>query len=241
MSSNSGPGRAAGAVAEVVRKRISVRQFDRSREVPLATVRELLEAASFAPSGGNTQPWHCYVVAGDARNALVDKVREVMEGGHLNDPPEFSIYPSSKAAPEYLARRRKLARDMYALMGVERDDQGARMEAMRKNFEFFDAPVGIMVTVDRVADRNGWGHVGMFLQSLCLLAEERGLATCLQEAWSTQHEAVYEALGVPREREVLWCGVALGFADERAAVNQLRSERLPVDHFASFRGFGPRL
>ncbi|GBG26073.1 Nitroreductase family protein [Hondaea fermentalgiana] len=200
-------------VSEATKHRKSVRQF-LDKPVAEETVRKLLELAARSPSGGNTQA-----------------MEAVMKGGF--DAPEFNIYPSAAESKEFLDRRRQLGFKMYELMGIARDDKAGRAEAMLKNYDFFGAPVGLIVTVDRVCDRNGWGHVGMFLQTLCLLACDFGLETCLQEAWSSIHQTIYKQLNIP-DSEMLWCGVALGYADWSAKVNDLESEREPVEKFATF-------
>ena len=125
---------------------------------------------------------------------------------------------------------------MYSLMGIGRKDKVARVQAMLQNYEFFGAPVGLIITVDRCVDKNGWGHVGCFVQNICLLAIERGLGTCLQEAWADQHEVVRDVLGIPKN-EVVWCGIALGYPDTSSPVNSLLSSREAVDHFSVFSGF----
>lgn len=219
-------------VAAVIERRLSTRQFLASPAPTVEEIAELLLAANRAPSGGNTQPWHVYVVSGDARAALVTKAKAALG----ENTGEFSVYPDASASGEYMDRRRKLAADMYELMGVDRHDREARMEALLRNFDFFGAPVGLFITVDRIVDRNGWGHVGHFLQNVCLLAEERGMATCLQEAWAAHSTLIKTELGIP-ESEILWCGVALGYPDKSAAVNKLRSERRPLHEFARFFGF----
>ena len=129
---------------------------------------------------------------------------------------------------------------MFRLMGIDRKDASARAEVLLRNFRFFGAPVGLFVTVDRIVDRNGWGHVGMFIQSLCLLAEEAGLATCLQEAWANWSQLLAKELSIPAS-EVLWCGIALGYADTTDPVNSLKSERLPLSEFVTFKGPSSKL
>ena len=126
---------------------------------------------------------------------------------------------------------------MYELLGIDRKDKMGRFNALKPNFEFFGAPVGMLVTVDRVCDKNGWGHVGMFLNSLSLLAVEQGLSTCFLEAWGSFPETVYSHFGIDKKKEILWCGVALGYEDKQERVNQLVSERVPVDEFAVVKGF----
>lgn len=221
-----------------MRSRISTRAFLREKEVPQEVLEDILAIASRAPSGGNTQPWHLYALAGEPRDQLCKAGVAAVRKHH---EPEYSVYASKETAPQqHLPRRQKIAYDMYALMGVERKDGPARMRALARNFEFFDAPVAIIVTVDRACDRNAWGHVGMLLQSICLLAEERGLATCLLEAWGNLGRTVYEELGIP-DTEIVWCGLAVGYADPDAPVNRLCTERVPVTDFAHIRGFSSKL
>lgn len=220
-------------VSDAVSQRTSIRQFTND-PVDDALVRELLTLAARSPSGGNTQPWHVYVLTGDAKKSLTEAVFERMDNGEMGDEPEFHIYPKADASADYMRRRRKLGYEMYSLMGIERDDVAGRINAMKSNFDFFGAPVGIIVTVDRIAGKNGWGHVGMFMQTLCLLASERGLSTCLQEAWSQFNASVYDKVGIDKEKEMVWAGIALGHADTAAKVNELRSDREPLDKFATF-------
>jgi nitroreductase len=231
-------------VTAAVEQRVSTRAFLPHRPVELPVLREILALATRAPSGGNTQPWHLYVVAGEVRDSLCGAAMEKAAGGGGGggEAVEYHTYPTENSRPvpapaTYIQRRRKLAFDMYSLMGIGRKDSEGKARAALRNFEFFGAPVGIIVTVDRACDKNGWGHVGALLQSICLLAQERGLATCLQEAWGNQGDTVYTALGIPREREVVWCGIALGYADPASPVNRLRSERAPLEQVATFMGF----
>jgi nitroreductase len=186
------------------------------------------------------QPWRCYVLVGEERQRLVDTVDESLAAGKFPvDSPEFAVYPTRETlrSPQNAAlrsRRLKLGIDMYAKLGVAKGDDEGSLRALKRNYEFFNAPVGIIVTVDKAMDKNGFGHVGCFLQTLCLLAEERGLATCLQEAWSQMSEDVVAHLEIDTAREAVWCGVALGYADESKPVNSLVTERAPVHEFAKF-------
>ena len=229
------------SVTEATMKRISYRRFLK-KPISEKDVREILDTARFAPSGGNTQPWHCYVLAGDAKDNLT---KAIFNSTGRPPKPEYSVYPGKKDMPEdmydvYMKRRRTLAAEMYRLMGVSYDDKKGRAEAMMKNFDFFGAPVGILVTVDRPVDVNGWGHVGSFLQTICLLAEEKGMGTCLQEAFGNYYHVIYEHLNIPKD-QILWCGISLGYPDMDQPVNTLRSERAPVDEFASFHGFASKI
>eukprot|EP00038_Savillea_parva_P014209 m.214751 g.214751 ORF g.214751 m.214751 type:complete len:216 (-) comp27344_c0_seq1:28-675(-) len=186
-------------------------------------------------------PWHLYVVTGARRDAVCRAARMAVMGttGSQPQPNEeapFALYPPPAASEAYMQRRRKLGYDMYSLMGVDRKDKAGRAAAMLKNYDFFDAPIGIFVTVDKIVDKNGWAHVGALAQTICLLANECGMATCLQEAWSEVGWAVTKELRIP-DSQVLWCGIALGYADPRARVNTLRSQREPLDSIVHWEGF----
>eukprot|EP00927_Polykrikos_kofoidii_P052578 TRINITY_DN46459_c0_g1_i1.p1 TRINITY_DN46459_c0_g1~~TRINITY_DN46459_c0_g1_i1.p1 ORF type:complete len:267 (+),score=31.07 TRINITY_DN46459_c0_g1_i1:63-863(+) len=222
-------------ITNAMRQRYSARAFV-DKPVPLEVIEEILSIACRAPSGGNTQPWHVYVVVGEARDALVAKGLQAAR--QLSSfEREYHVYPpKDRQPPAWLERRQKCASDMYTLMGVDPTDRAARTLAMAKNFNFFGAPVGMVITVDRCGDRNSWGHTGMFLQSIMLLAHERGLATCPQEAWGNMGETVYEALSIPKS-EVVWCGLAIGYAETDNPVNTPFTQREPLSKVVQFRGF----
>ena len=153
------------------------------------------------------------------------------------DSDEFAVYPTREALAQkrdMRDRRRKLGLDMYRLLGITKGDTDGILAALKRNYTFFDAPVGIIITVDKAGDRNFFGHVGSFLQTFCLLACERNLATCLQEAWSQFDEPVADELGIDREREAIWCGIAVGYEDPSKPVNRLVTDRAPVEAFATF-------
>jgi nitroreductase len=148
---------------------------------------------------------------------------------------EFAVYPSPLPDP-WRSRRFASGEALYAAIGIPREQKAARLAQFARNYDFFGAPVGLFFSIDRLFDRPQWAHLGMFMQNLMLLAEERGLATCPQEAWAAVHETVARHLDLPPER-ILYCGMALGYADEEAPINALRTERAPVGDFATFRGF----
>jgi nitroreductase len=217
-------------VADALRTRISTRAF---KPDPLTEtlVREILDAARYAPSGGNLQPWRVIAVAGGARDAILDIARAHLPG----DVGERFIYPANLWEP-YRSRRTKVAEDMYALLGVAREDKPARLMHFARNFEFFGAPVGLFLIIDKRMGYGQWAHLGMFMQSIVLAALERGVASCMQECWATLRTplAAHFALG---ETEMIYCGIALGYADETAPVNTLRTERASIDEIATFKGF----
>ncbi len=225
---------ASATVSDAIDTRRSTRAF-LDTPVDEATVRELVQKATRAASGGNLQPWKLYVLAGDARQALVDRVKEKSAKTPFGDGPEYDIYPRDLTEP-YKTWRGEVAREMYELAHIARDDKAARAAQMAKNFEFFGAPVGMFITIDRQMGPPQFCDLGLFLGNLMLLAREAGLHTCPQEAWSLWGGTVREVVGVP-ENELVFCGVALGHADPSAPINQLRTERAPLEEFSTFRGF----
>ena len=224
----------SSSVSHAILSRRSVRAF-RPDPVPETVVREILSTASRAASGGNLQPWKVSVLAGDARDGLVNTVAERMKETPYGEGPEYQIYPADLGEP-YRARRGKVANDLYALVGTERGDRAARARQMALNFRFFGAPVGMFISIDRNMGPPQFADLGIFLQNVMLLAREHGLHTCAQEAWSLWGKSIREFTGIPEE-ELIFCGMALGYAEPDSAVNDLYTDRAPVDEFAQFRGF----
>jgi len=215
-------------VSEAIATRKSVRAF-RPDPVPLETVTQILTLAARAPSGGNLQPWKVYVLAGAAREELIRRVAEARKEHPVGEKPEYHIYPAELAEP-YRSRRFRVGEAMYGLLGIPREDTLARLAAFSRNWEFFGAPVGMIFTIGRQMQQGQWADLGMFMQNIMLLAREHGLHTCPQEAWAVWHRVVREYLQVP-ENEMIFCGMALGYADGTAMVNSLTSERAPLEEF----------
>lgn len=222
------------SVTELLKKRISVRAF-LDKPVTEQTVRDLLDTARWSPSGGNVQPWKVIVVSGAARDAVIEQAGKALQRNPQGEAGEYPIYPSGLQEP-YRSRRAQMGEDMYSLMGIPREDKTARMQALTRNFQFFGAPVGIFMVIDRSMGHGQWAHMGMFMQSLALAAEEQGLATCMQEAWAMVRDTLHGHFELPDE-ELVYCGIALGYADPDAVVNSLRTARAPVDEFAVLQGF----
>ncbi len=218
-------------VSEAILSRHSIRAF-LEKPVARAVVEEILEIARYAPTGGNLQPWHVYVVAGESRDRLISNVAARLPEHPLGRQPEYHVYPSPLQEP-YRSRRYKLGEDMYATIDVTREDKAGRLSQFARNWEFFGAPVGLFFTLDRNMQQGQWADVGMFMQNVMLLARERGLDTCAQESWASWHEIVREELGIPDE-QILFCGMALGYADPEHPINSLRAERESVAGFARF-------
>lgn len=221
-------------VSEALASRISCRAF-LDRPVPEATVRVILDGARHAPSGGNLQPWRVYALTGAPLRELVAQVDGKLRRNPAGEPAEYDIYPPHLGEP-YRTCRFKCGADLYATLGIPREDRAGRLRQFGRNARFHDAPVGLFFALDRQMGPPQWADMGIFLQSVMLLAREHGLHTCPQEYWAIWHETVAAFLGLPPEL-MLFCGMALGYMDESAPVNTLRTERLEVDAFAVLRGF----
>lgn len=219
-------------VTQAVAARRSVRGF-LDRPVAMETLRSLVVRAARAPSGGNLQPWHVDLVAGESLAALRAIMRATLAAGDV-EPPAYAIYPQSLTAP-YRNRRFAIGEAMYAHIGIPREDREARRRWFARNFDFFGAPAALFVTVDRQMGPPQWADLGMFLENVMLLAVEAGLATCPQECWAMYPETVTRFLETPAER-MLFCGMAIGFEDTDDPANRLRSDRAPADEWLTVRG-----
>ncbi len=222
-------------VAEAVRSRITCRAF-LDTPVPEATVRSILQDATRTASGGNLQPWHVWVLAGAELAQLKTLVRQRMAGGEIADgPTEYHIYPPVMKEP-YITRKFLNGQAVYAALGVARGDAEQRRLQVARNFEFFDAPVGMFFAIDRSMQPGQWADLGMFMQSIMLLARGHGLHTAALESWALRYRTVGEFLGLPPEL-MLFCGMALGYMDTSHPINGARVPRAPISEFAIFRGF----
>jgi nitroreductase len=218
-------------VTEAVRARKSVRAF-LTKPVPDDTLRQILIDAARAPSGGNVQPWKTYVLTGEARNALVKRVRDQWAAGKYGEGTEYKIYPDDLGEP-YMTRRRVVGFKLYELAGIGRDDKVGRAKQMFRNFELFDAPVCMIFTIDRNMGPPQWADLGMYIQTVALVAMDHGLVTCMQEAWASWHKTLTDMLSIPAH-EMVFCGIAMGYEDTSAAVNTLRSERAGLEDVKFF-------
>jgi nitroreductase len=220
-------------VDAAITSRRSIRAF-----LPTPVAREdierILEVAGRAPSGTNIQPWKVYVVTG----ALKDRLSAAVLAAH-NDPAlaqqhrqEYRYYPLEWTSP-YIERRRKVGWDLYALLGLSRENKAGMHAQHGRNYRFFDAPVGLIFTIDRVMQQGSWLDYGMFLQNIMIAARGRGLDTCPQAAFTQFHRIIADVLQVP-DGETFVCGMALGFADMTKIENTLVTERVPVSEFVRF-------
>lgn len=209
--------------------RRSVRAF-LPAEVPLETVRAILRDAAQAPSGTNSQPWFVHVVTGAARDRVSRAVIAAARAGTPGE--EYPYFPETPGEP-YLARRRKVGFDLYALYGIARNDREGRLHAALKNFEFFGAPVGLFFSMERKMLFGSWLDLGMFIQTVMLAARAYGLETCPQQAWGKFGPTVHRELGLGDDR-IMVSGMSLGYEDKAAPVNTLVTERVDVGDFAVF-------
>ena len=221
------------AVDAAITSRHSVRGF-LPTAVPRPTIEALLAVAARAPSGTNTQPWRVHVLTGAAKAELSCRIRAAYDDPveRAQHQEEYAYYPTEWHSP-YIERRRKVGWDLYSLLGIGKADKQRMHEQHARNYEFFDAPVGLIFTIDRVMQQGSWLDYGMFLQSLMVAARARGLDTCPQAAFTQFHRLIAEHLALPTSDMVV-CGMSLGYADPSAVENSLITEREPVSGFARF-------
>lgn len=222
------------AVEDVVQRRYSCRAY-LPTPVPAAVVEDILATASRAPSGTNIQPWKVWVVTGASKERLSEKILAA-----FNDPEEaathadcYPYYPKKWVSP-YIDRRRAVGFALYKLLGIEKGDSARMHDQHGRNYKFFDAPVGLIFTIDTLMEQGSYLDYGMFLQNIMLLAKARGLDTCPQAAFLQFHRVIREELGIP-ENETLVCGMALGYGDPEAKENTLRTERAPTAEWVRFK------
>lgn len=221
------------AVDAAITSRRSIRAF-----LPTPVAREDIEAilsvASRAPSGSNTQPWKVYVLTGEIRQRLSQRILDTYLDPQqvVQHKEEYDYYPREWVSP-YVDRRRKVGWDLYALLGLTRDNKSGMQAQHGRNYAFFDAPVGLIFTIDRVMEQGSWLDYGMFLQNVMVAARARGLDTCPQAAFTQFHRVIAEVLQIPAGEQLV-CGMALGHADSSKVENTLTTERAPLSAFARF-------
>ncbi len=226
-------------VDAAITSRMSTRAFTR-QAVPHQTLQDILQVASRAPSGTNTQPWKVYVLQGQSRQALVDKVCAAHDALRANPAladvyrEAYDYYPEKWVSP-YIDRRRENGWGLYKLLGIGKGDKDKMHLQHQRNYQFFDAPVGLMFTVDRIMGRGSLLDYGMFLQNIMVAARVRGLHTCPQAAWNGFASIILPHIGAGPD-EMLVCGMALGYADTEQPVNSFRTPRVPVSEFTHWLG-----
>ena len=214
-------------ISDAVLTRKSIRAFT-SKKISQKLIKTLLSKASRSPSGGNLQPWKIFIV----NNSAMKNFLEFQQNWTEPEIPAYEIYPPKLKEP-YRTSRFELGEQMYELLGIPREDKNARIAQVMKNFQFFGAPCALFCFVDRQMGPPQWSDLGMFLQTFMLLAKEAGLDTCAQEAWSMKHDSVSKFVKA-EESDILFCGMAIGYGDDTAAVNSLKSERRPLNEWAKF-------
>lgn len=220
-------------IEAAIRSRRSIRAF---KPTPVARedIEAILDVSARAPSGSNTQPWKVYVLTGETRQRLSQRILDAyldpaQSSAHTE---EYAYYPRQWVAP-YIDRRRKVGWDLYGLLGLTRDDKAGMQAQHGRNYVFFDAPVGLIFTIDRVMEQGSWLDYGMFLQNVMIAARARGLDTCPQAAFTQFHRVIADELQIP-DSEQLVCGMALGFADPERIENTLQTARASVAEFVRF-------
>jgi nitroreductase len=218
--------------AAIISRR-SIRAF-LPKPVDRADIEAILEVAARAPSGTNTQPWKVYVLSGAIKERLSSEILRAhndSEGGKQH-AEEYRYYPSKWVTP-YIERRRKVGWDLYSLLGLTRENKKGMHAQHGRNYTFFDAPVGMIFTIDRIMEQGSWLDYGMFLQNIMIAARGRGLDTCPQAAFTPYHRIIVDVLALP-SNEMVVCGMALGYADPARIENTLVTEREPAAVFARF-------
>ena len=221
-------------VQEAILTRKSVRAFT-DQPVPLETIKKIMEVAQRSPSGTNTQPWHAYVCVGAVKEAITSDVLDMVDRGEAKAYSDYGYYPADWK-PVHRDRRRGVGWSLYGLLGIEKGDREASARQGKRNFKFFDAPVGLFFTTDSYLSKGSWFDSGMYVQTIMLEARQFGLHTCPQAAWIPFQEPIFRHLRIP-EDQVLLTGMAMGYIDETKIENTLVSEREDVDNVVTYLGF----
>ena len=214
-------------VSEAVNSRQSIRAFT-DQEVSDELIQRLLEKSARAASGGNLQPWKIFII----NNETMINFLKFQEDWTDPETPAYDIYPENLTEP-YKTSRYEVGAEMYSILDIDRDDKEGRFKQILENFKFFGAPSAFFCFVDRQMGRPQWSDLGMFLQNFMLLAKEAGLDTCPQEAWAIKQESVTAFVKAPDEL-MLFCGMAIGYKDDEAEINKLRTQRRPFEDWATF-------
>ncbi len=222
-------------VDAAITSRKSIRAF-KPDPVPRDVIEDILRVAGRAPSGTNVQPWKITVLTGEPLQRLSQRILAAFDDDteRAAHTEEYDYYPLKWTSP-YVDRRRKLGWELYGLLGITRDDKAGMHHQHGRNYRYFDAPVGLIVTIDRIMAQGSWLDTGMFLQSIMVAARARGLATCPQAAFNQFHRIIEAELGVP-ETEMVVCGMALGWADMSKVENTLPVDRMALSEFVRFLG-----
>ncbi len=221
-------------VGQAVATRRSIRAFT-DRPVERETIARILEKAQRSPSGGNVQPWNAIVLTGEPMQRLFDRVALEFPKGRAALKPEYAIYPEGLDG-RYEEHRFGVGEDMYAALGIAREDKGKRLAWFAQNFRAFGAPVLMLVHTPKYMGPPQWSDIGMWLQTVMLLLREEGLDSCAQEAWAAYSPQVREVVDIPADH-IFFCGMAIGYRDPDAPVNAFDVKRAPLDHTVRWEGW----
>ncbi|WP_446740108.1 nitroreductase [Rhizobium sp. 11515TR] len=221
----------ASTVDQIMMERRAKRGF-LNTPVPRETVNDILNAARFAPSSSNTQPWRCYVLTGSARDRITSKAVETFRAGPEKLAPEYPFFPQPLHDP-FIGRFNQFRGQLGDAVGVPRSDKYGRLKDVERQFRFFEAPVGIIFTMDRKLEWASFICYGCFLQNMMLAARARGLDTCAQQIWSLQHRLLREELGFP-ETDMVIAGMSLGWANNTLPENNMVNHKLAIEDFVEF-------
>lgn len=217
-------------VSEALLQRRSTRAF-LEKPVEREKIAAILEHAKWSPSGVNMQPWRVYVVSGAAKNRLSEALLSAFENGEKGQM-DYQYYPKEWKTP-FKTRRVSLGQEMFSLLNISKDDKAKRLAQWGRNYIGFDAPTVLIFTIDESLETGSYLDYGMFLQSIMLMAEELGLATCPQAALVEYPILLKEFLKTDQSEKFI-CGMSLGYADKGAVVNQLHPSREALESFAEF-------
>lgn len=222
-------------VFEAVNSRIACRHF-LDKPVDLAVVRKLIEGAARAASNSNVQPWNVYAMTGEPLQEVKRRVAEaIAQSDWRTHEAEFPDLPDKPWEP-YASRTSGFGAQLYGAMGISRDNLAERLEQIKRNYRFFNAPVGLFITIDRNLGHAQWADLGGYINALAFLARGYGLDTCPQILWSRQHRVVRAFLQFPPE-QILFCGMGVGYGDRSHPVNSFRTKRAELSEFCKFYGF----
>jgi nitroreductase len=225
-------------VFAAVDSRIACRAF-LDKPVEEKIIRDLIDRAARAASGGNLQPWQVYALAGAPLADIKQKVADYIDGRDpRHDDAEYPIYPKTMWEP-YRSRREEHGVQLYGALGIARHDAAGRLAQYKRNFEFFNAPVALFVAIDRHLGPGQWADLGGYIHALMFLARGYGLDTCPQESWARMHRIVRDFVAMPDE-QMLFCALAIGYGDRAHPANSFRSPRAAVGEFCRFLGFERR-
>ena len=224
-------------VDQAITSRHSVRAF-KNTPLDTQTIKDILNIACRAPSGNNIQPWKVYVVTGQKREALIQKVcaaqKEIFSNPENGDlyQETFKYYPIKWTSP-FIERRRENGWSLYGLLGIQKGEQNKMQQQLLRNYQLFDAPVGLFFTANTILETGSKMDIAMMIQNVMIAAKARGIDSCPQAAWNPFHQVVADVLGIPEDEELV-CAIALGYADPDQVVNQLHTPRVPAEEFAVF-------